>query len=54
MEVGQGPNWGCSAKEKNWAWVTMRDNTLHASVAVMSLKLFYDTQGKLGNTSQNC
>jgi hypothetical protein len=25
MEVGQGPNWGCSAKEKNQTYILEND-----------------------------
>jgi hypothetical protein len=32
MEVGQGPNWGCSAKEKKTIYLTFTNNKTNNSI----------------------
>jgi hypothetical protein len=36
MEVGRGPNWGCSAKEKKFIYLS-----IYLSTAILSLSCFF-------------
>jgi hypothetical protein len=40
MEIGQGPNWGCSAEEKKWGRLLIFTGLL--VVACQKMKLFVE------------
>jgi hypothetical protein len=45
MEVGQGPNWGCSAKEKKNCETSFESGTVH-TIALITIP------GKMGHQNE--